>query len=123
ETDSRWCDNVTTTDTTEDCAAVTAAALDRAVAWLSANLSADTDEWQWGRLHQALLVHSVFRRVPVLSWWTDLSRPAAGGNYTLNRGAGPISSDALAFRNNHGAGYRAVYDLARPDRSRYVIAT
>src|SRR5690606_13442152 len=52
ETDSPWCDNVTTTDT-EDCAAVTAAALDRAVAWLTANLSADMNEWQWGRLHQA----------------------------------------------------------------------
>jgi len=120
---SPWCDKVTTADVTEDCAAVAASALDRAVAWLTANLSADMDDWRWGARHRALLTHSIFKRVPGLAWWTDLSRPVPGGNYTLNRGAGPVSSDELAFRNNHGPGYRAVYDLADPDRSRYVIAT
>lgn len=123
EADSPWCDKIDTADTFEDCAVVAAAALDRALAWLTEHVGPEMDDWQWGSLHRAELTHAIFKRLPVLSWWTDLSRPAPGGNFTLNRGAGPISSDDTAFSNNHGPGYRAVYDLANPDRSRYVIAT
>ncbi len=47
-----------------------------------------------------------------------------GGNDTLNRAGARFGGppDAL-FADVHGPGYRAVYDLADLDRSRFMIAT
>ena len=58
----------------------------------------------------------------------DLEIETDGGNYTLNRGASYAGATANAdtdepFAHVHGAGYRGIYDLARPQNSRYIIAT
>ncbi|MDA0653163.1 MAG: penicillin acylase family protein, partial [Proteobacteria bacterium] len=46
---------------------------------------------------------------------------ADGGPYTLNRGMIRISS-GTPYASVHGAGYRAVYDLAAKDRSRFIVS-
>ena len=55
--------------------------------------------------------------------WSDLSIAADGGNDTVNRGAMRIANARAPFADVHGAGYRAVYDLANPAASQFVIAT
>ncbi len=118
---SPWCDNVKTNDIKETCQQLKTQSLKSALAWVSGQLGEDMSAWTWGALHRATLSHKIFSRVPLFGGLSDLSVPTDGGFYTLNRGAGPIGQGA--FRHNHGAGYRAIYDLADPARSRYVITT
>ena len=53
----------------------------------------------------------------------DLSVETDGGFFTVNRGSTSTRDPANPFRHVHGAGFRAVYDLADLDNSRFVIAT
>ena len=45
-----------------------------------------------------------------------------GGNFSINRGT--ASGDPTrGYEHVHGPGYRAIYDLANPARSRFMVAT
>ncbi len=84
------------------------------------------EAWRWGDVHRASLSHSLFRHVPLLSRLTDLSVPAPGGPYTINRGGTPIASDrdwAGRLSDVHGPGLRFSIDMDRPEEARAVIAT
>ncbi len=121
EPGSRWCDNAKTNDVIETCGDLKTQSLKDALVWISGQLGEDMSAWTWGALHRATLSHKVLSRVPLVGGLSDLSVPTDGGYYTLNRGAGPIGQGA--FRHNHGAGYRAIYDLGDPAKSRFVITT
>jgi len=118
-----WCDDVTSTDSEETCEAALRASLARALAWLGERHGADRGAWRWGDAHRAEFTHPLFRRVPVLGPLTTLSAPISGGNATLARAGSTIRNEDAPFVAVHGAGYRAVYDLADLAKSRFVIAT
>ena len=80
-------------------------------------------QWRWGREHVALLQHKVYSHIPLLDRISDLSMPSSGGFYTLDRGGGFDTPADQPYARTHGGGYRAIYDLADPDKSRFVIAT
>ena len=117
-----WCDDVRT-PVHEDCSAMIAAALKRALAQLAASFGADMETWRWGAAHPASFAHSAFAKIPVLGRYTNLAIETGGGNYTVNRGVSRINDTESPFVNVHGAGFRAVYDLADLSRSRFMIAT
>lgn len=73
----------------------------------------------WGEAHRARHDHPVFGRLPILGQVFGLSLPADGGNDTLQR----MAYRGESFDAGHGAGYRAVYDLADLDRSGFMITT
>lgn len=73
----------------------------------------------WGAVHIARHDHPVFGRIPVLGLLFGRSFPSDGGNDTLLR----MASRDGSFIGVHGAGFRAVYDLADLDRSGFVIST
>jgi penicillin G amidase len=54
---------------------------------------------------------------------SDLSVSSSGGFYTLDRGGGSGVLPDLPFARTQGGGFRGLYDLASPDRSRFMIAT
>ena len=83
----------------------------------------DMSQWRWGREHVALLQHKVYSHIPLLDRISDLSMPSSGGFYTLDRGGGFAAPPDQPYARTHGGGYRAIYDLADPDKSRFVIAT
>ena len=60
----------------------------------------------------------------MIGGWLEFAVEADGGFYTVNRGGprlgGPPES---RYENRHGPGFRAVYDLADLDNSRFMIAT
>jgi penicillin amidase len=118
----RWCDDVRT-PAAEDCAAVVRAALDRTLERLTARHGPHVPSWEWGAEHVAPLAHPVLGRLPAVGGLFRLEIPTDGGFYTVNRGATRTSDPEHPFRHVHGAGFRAVYDLADPARSRFVIAT
>ena len=61
--------------------------------------------------------------LPLIGGRADLSVETDGDFFTVNRGSTSTRDPANPFRHVHGAGFRAVYDLADLDNSRFVIAT
>jgi penicillin amidase len=90
---------------------------------LAAVYGPDMGAWHWGNAHRARFPHALFGRIPGLRQWFDLGLPAEGDNFTVNRASPRIDDPAgAAFDDMHGAGLRAIFDLADLDRSRFVIA-
>jgi penicillin amidase len=116
-----WCDDVTTPDK-EDCNAHIALALDRALDDIAQRQGEDIARWRWGDAHRAALVNRVLTHVPLAGRFANLDVATDGGNDTVNRGL-MAESGANPFAHAHGAGFRAVYDLADLARSGFVIAT
>jgi penicillin amidase len=116
-----WCDKPGEPD--PDCRATLARALDEGLALVVKRDGADMSQWKWGHEHIALLQHQVYSRIPLLDRLSDLSTPSSGGFYTLDRGGGFEAPADQPFARTQGAGFRGVYDLADPDKSRFVIAT
>ncbi len=106
-----------------DCAARSAEALSRALAWLGQRFGGSPASWRWGAAHEATFRNRVLERVPLIGPLLNGRIPADGGAYTINRGGFQVANEASPFADIHGAGYRALYDLAALDRSRFMIAT
>jgi len=116
-----WCDAEGKLD--PDCRMAVARALDEGLALLVKRDGADMSQWKWGVEHVALLQHKVYSHIPLLDRVSDLSMPSSGGFYTLNRGGGFEAPLDLPFARTHGAGFRGIYDLADPAKSRFMITT
>lgn len=80
-------------------------------------------QWRWGAEHMSLLLHLVYSHLPLLDRISDLSVPSGGGFYTLDRGGGFEEPQEAPFARTHGAGFRGLYDLADPQKSRFMITT
>lgn len=116
-----WCDDIKTARA-ETCADAIAAALDAALDMLSARHGPAMEAWRWGEAHQAAHRHLLFDPVPLLRRLASARYPADGGMHTLNRAVPAFRDAAEPFAAVHGAGLRAIYDLADPDASRFAIA-
>ncbi len=113
---SNWC-------ATKSCDDVIMKALDQALAMLTQRNGADIDQWRWGSEHRALLKNKVFTHIPWLRDRADIDLPSSGDFYTLDRGGSFDFDPDHPFARAHGGGYRAVYDLDDPARSRFMITT
>ncbi|HET6519124.1 MAG TPA: penicillin acylase family protein, partial [Geminicoccaceae bacterium] len=117
-----WCDDVTT-PARESCPEVMGLALERALAELRERHGTDADGWRWGEPHAARMVHPLFGDRPPLDRLFNIERPVGGDSTTVNVGhyvaADPVRPFAVVFAPS----YRGLYDLADPDRSRFVPAT
>ena len=113
-----WCDNRNTAPT-ETCAGVVTTAIETATTTLAARYGA-MENWRWGAAHPARFVHPALSFLPGIPRWLGITVPSSGGNYTVMRGGYGASQGR--FTNGHGAGYRAVYDLADLDRSLFMVA-
>lgn len=119
---NHWCDDVATA-AVESCAVQLTRALDAALGWLAARYGEDPAAWKWGIAHRATFRHPVLRHVPALGLLAGIDIEADGGLSTVNRGNMPISDPDDPFAAVHGAGYRAIYDLADLDGSWFIQAT
>lgn len=116
-----WCDSPGAPD--PDCRKALGRALDDGLALLVKRNGPDISQWRWGGEHKALLRHQVYSHVPLFDWLSDLSVPSSGGFYTLDRGGGSDPPPDLPFARTIGGGFRGIYDLADPEKSRFMIAT
>lgn len=85
---------------------------------LAGRYGADPAAWRWGEAHQAVFAHPLLRFVAPLRFLAVVRSPSAGDATTLLR----ANTGGTGFDAVHGAGFRAVYDLADLDRSRFVVA-
>jgi penicillin amidase len=117
-----WCDDVATPQR-EDCGLVAGRSFDAALTSLRDRLGSDMAAWRWGALHRAAFRHPVVGRVPFLRDLFGTVIATDGGPFTINRGSARLLGGDDLFAHIHGAGLRAVFDLADLDRSRFVIAS
>lgn len=76
--------------------------------------------WRWGDEHKAPLKHPLWSHVPLFSDLTSLKVETDGDGHTLKRAA--PGDYAHPFDDEHGAGYRGVYDVGDPEKSLFMIA-
>ena len=115
-----WCDDHGT-NRMETCADIVRQAFASAYALVADRFGKDWRGWRWGEAHRAHFRHLLFGFIPVLRDLFDVSVPHGGGRDTPN--AGYVSlNEATLFRQVHGASFRAIYDLADLNRSRFVQA-
>jgi penicillin amidase len=116
-----WCDAPDKPD--PGCEAALRRALDEALLLIVARDGPDMSKWKWGDEHIAVLTHKLYSHVPLLDRLSDLSVRSGGDFYTLDRGGGFDAPKDQPFARTHGAGYRGIYDLSDPDKSRFMITT
>ncbi len=114
-----WCDNVETLER-ETCALLAATALRQAVQTLRERYGDDPERWRWGEAHYADHDHLVFADTPLARLF-NLRAPTGGDAFTVNAARYAIEGDDAA--QTSGPGFRAVYDLADLERSRFIHPT
>jgi penicillin G amidase len=105
----------------KSCVEQVSGALDRALDTLAEIHGNDMTRWRWGDAHYASFRHKVFDQIPVLRDLAGLHVPTDGDFFTINRGATRLGDAATAFEHVHGAGLRAIYDLADLDSSHFMV--
>jgi penicillin amidase len=101
-----------------DCTPALLRALDEATAQLAASQGNDPAAWRWSRAHRAVFDNALLRAVPLVGRLASRSIAVGGDETSLLRAGNGILG---AFDATHGGAYRGVYDLADPERSRFVV--
>ena len=117
-----WCDDVGT-ESVETCEQLAATALDAALDDLARRFGPDPAGWRWGQAHVARMAHPIFERQPVLGRLFNIEAASGGDSVTVNVGHFHPARAQQPFASSHAASYRAIHDLARLGRSRFVTAT
>ena len=118
---SPWCDD-TRTPEIESCRTQINRAWNAALDKLAAAYGRNPAEWRWGDAHQARFSHPIFERIPILGSLARNPVATDGDDTTINRATPRVDYDSVVYPDVHGAGLRAVFDLADLDRSRFIIA-
>jgi penicillin amidase len=117
-----WCDDRRTPEK-ESCGDILALALGDAVKDLDTRLGSDRSKWNWGSLHYAYGAHRPFSQVSPLDQLFNVTVPASGGAFALNRGKSSFTDESNPYRITHGTSYRGLFDLADLNRSTYIQTT
>ncbi len=107
------------------CVSAPTESFETAVSALAETYGADPADWRWGDAHQGRFDHQLLSRLPAVGALFGRRIATDGGNRTLNRGAHRQrrgSHTNAHFLHIHGAGMRAVHDLAGAP-SQYALAT
>ena len=119
--DSEWIDNIKT-DKKETFDDLVIQSFKETVAELSAQLGADVEQWQWGKIHSFTLSHPL-GVVDILNKVLDMNRgpfEVPGSYHTVC----PYSySFTNLYKTNHGASERHIFDTQNWDRSETIIPT
>lgn len=105
------------------CREAATGAFATALAGLEQRHGDDWQAWRWGNAHPAVLGHRPFEAHPLLRDRFSRLAPVGGDATTVNVAGNGRAREDVPRGVSHGPGYRAIYDLARPDASRWVAAT
>ena len=119
---TQWCDDVTTAEA-ESCADAVSRALEVSLEYLASNYGSEMGEWRWGEAHAVRMNSLILGEIPVVGSWFEVTRTTGGEPATVKAGGFDVTDPDRPFGQDHGAGYRAVYDLGNPEGSVFVIST
>ncbi len=117
--EGQWCNDIGT-GPQETCGELISLALERAVDFLTDKYGDTAADWRWGDAHSAHSEHRPFSGQPIVGFLFDLDLPSSGDAETLNSARFRISDADNPFRQVHGPGLRAIYDLDDPNRSLFI---
>ncbi len=111
-------------DAGADCMKAVHSAFHQTLDDLSQRYGSDASKWRWGDEHIAVMDNQVLDNLPGFRTLFGVAYPSDGGFYSVNRGGslGQPEEEHPLLRKS-GAGFRGIYDLADPSRSRFIIAT
>jgi penicillin G amidase len=118
---TKWCDTPKEPD--PNCSATVRHAFEEAQALLTNRDGADMSKWRWGDEHITVLRHKFYDHIPGFKDLAKLDVKSSGSYYTLDRGGSSSTDPEHPFARTHGGGYRGLYDLGDPNKSRFMIAT
>ncbi len=101
-----------------DCTPMLTHALSESTAQIAAVQGNDPADWRWSRAHRAIFDNAFLRTIPLIGRLASRGVVVSGDETTLLRAGSAGLGD---FSATHGAAYRGVYDLADPDRSRFIV--
>ncbi|MDE2583690.1 MAG: penicillin acylase family protein [Rhodospirillales bacterium] len=101
-----------------DCTPMLRTALEQAVDALAARFGAVPADWRWGQAHRAVFADPLLRSVPLLRRFASFAIASPGSATTIDAGGTALGH----FTSVHGPEFRAVYDLADLDDSRFMMA-
>ena len=116
-----WCDDEATVER-ESCATILRLSLTDALAALRNAYGGRMEDWRWGDAHRLSFANPLLSRLPLLGSLAKTEVETDGGNETVSRGAYRSNDSGTVFSHFHGAGLRAVYDLAEQENSLFMIA-
>ncbi|MCE5252437.1 penicillin acylase family protein [bacterium] len=118
---SRWFDDVSTPDKTETRDEIIIRSTAQAVFDLRERFGGNMEKWQWGKLHEHVSGHLVFRNVSGLSKIFDIGPFSRGGNSETINAAG---FDFLKpYMNGSGTSTRQITDFADHANDVRVLTT
>ncbi len=116
-----WCD-IKQTQKLETCDEIASMSLDNSIVMNSKLIGPDVTKWRWGDYHKAHFVDKVIGRLPLLSYFTNLSYDLSGGDNTLSM-AKSIQSSNNMHQVRYGSTLKIIVDLANPEHSFFSIPT
>ena len=119
----QWCDDVSTAAEQETCADAVSRALKISLEYLAVTHGHDMEDWRWGEAHAVRMKSRILGKVPAIGSWFEIDMPSGGEKETIKAGGFDVADAERPFAQNHGAGYRAVYDLGAPERSVFIQST
>jgi penicillin amidase len=118
---SDWCRSAD--KAASSCDDVMRQGLHEALLFLRKRHGDDMKIWRWGDEHITMMRNKFYSHIPGFERFADFAVPASGDYYTLDRGGGSSDDAQYPFARTHAGGFRGLYDLADPTKSRFMIAT
>jgi len=105
------------------CDAEIKRALEAALTNLKRHYGDDPSQWRWGKAHVTVFKHHPFGQVPFLRSLFNVEGESPGGMDTVNVSGYRYDEDSGRYLGEAGAAFRAIYDLAEPENSVFILGT
>jgi penicillin amidase len=117
----RWCRNSASAPT--PCVEEIRLALQGALAELRRHYGDEPAQWRWGRAHISVFANQPFGQLPGLGRLFNIEAESAGGMDTVNVSGYRYDGRTGRYLGESGPAFRAIYDLAEPDNSVFILGT
>lgn len=117
----RWCRSGASAPT--PCAAEARQALQDAITEVRRHYGDDPAQWHWGRAHVSVFANQPLGKLPGLGWFFNVETESAGGMDSVNVSGYRYDEQTGLYRGESGPAFRAIYDLAEPDKSVFILGT
>jgi penicillin amidase len=104
-----------------DCARHVAESFTETIATLRTRYGSELSDWRWGERNRAWFGHALFGGIPGLGKLVDLKLAREGSAETINLSGASYDADSGEYLTTIGPSLRALYDLAEPERSRFIV--
>jgi penicillin amidase len=102
----------------ETAPAIVRASLRKALQFLKAQFGGIMGDWQWGKIHQLTLAHTLGKNTPFENVFNAGPFAVGGSADTINKGDYRLTAP---YAVNAGPSVRLIVDLARPEESWSII--